>query len=143
MKMMLASAFALILPASVAQVPAPDLGTVRVPAYSSQIELPSKYSRIWLGEFANVAGTYRLVNGQLMELSMRGNRKFVRVGSAPRTEVIAVGDYEYVALSREVRVVLFDPDGGDMIGYVSLARRPDSTASHAPVVETIGLIASR
>lgn len=96
----------------------PDLGEVRIPAPVLKIELPAQYSRVWLGGFDEVRGNFDLSNGQDLRLWMRGNRKFAQIGDMPVREVIATNKYEYVALDKQLKIVLSEPEFGEVKGYL-------------------------
>lgn len=118
---------ALALPVA-AQAP-PDLGQVTITRDAPRtIELPAKYSRIRAGEFDNLKGTYDLSNGDTMTMTKTINRKYIKVGDGPRTEVIAVGDYDFVALNEKYRVVLSEPVFGEVTGYLLIDTRKDPRA---------------
>lgn len=127
----------LILAAAIAALALPvaaqtqsDLGQVTITREAPKtIELPAKYSRIWSGEFDNLQGTYDLSNGDTMAMVKRINRKFIQVGAGPRTEVVAVGDYDFVSLDQKYRVVLSEPMNGEVTGYLLIdTRRAGSPA---------------
>ena len=102
-----------------------DLGQVTITREAPKtIELPAKYSRIWSGEFESLQGTYDLSNGDTMAMMKRSNRKFIQVGEGPRTEVVAVGDYDFVSLDQRYRVVLSEPVNGEVTGYLLMDTRP-------------------
>ncbi|MCC6071189.1 hypothetical protein ACFSQU_16755 [Massilia sp. GCM10020059] len=118
---------ALALPVA-AQAP-PDLGQVTITRDAPRtIELPANYSRMRAGEFDNLQGTYDLSNGDTMAMMKRINRKFIKVGDGPRTEVIAVGDYDFVSMDEKYRVVLSEPVFGEVTGYLLIDTRKDSRA---------------
>lgn len=123
-----ASLAALALPAA-AQTPS-DLGRVTITGEAPRtIELPARYSRMWAGEFDNLQGTYDLSNGDTMAMMKRINRKFIQLGNGPRTEVVAVGDYDFVSLDQKYRVVLSEPVNGEVTGYLLIdTRRAGSPA---------------
>lgn len=109
---------------------APDVGEVRIPGPALRIDLPASYSRIWLGGFDNVRGTYDLSNGQDLRLWMRGNRKYAQIGDMPVREVVATNNYEYVALDKQLKIVLTEPLFGDIKGYLLMVLpRPDDQLS--------------
>jgi hypothetical protein len=107
-----------------------DLGQVTITREAPKtIELPAKYSRIWSGEFDNLQGTYDLSNGDTMAMTKRINRKFIQVGDGARTEVVAVGDYDFVSLDQKYRVVLSEPMNDEVTGYLLIdTRRAGSPA---------------
>ena len=109
-------------PVAVAQS---DMSRVTIPRAPNTIELPSTYSRMWAGEFDTLLGTYDLSNGETLTLTKRVNRKFIQVGDKPKAEVIAVNDYDFVAVDKRYRVVLQEPVFGDVTGYLLIDRRMD------------------
>lgn len=124
--LLLAAALAVIALPAAAQTPS-DLERVTITAEAPKtIELPAKYSRMWAGEFDNLKGTYDLSNGDTMTMTKWVNRKFIRVGDGPRTEVVAVGDYDFVSLDRKYRVVLSEPVFGEVTGYLLIDTRQGS-----------------
>ena len=102
-----------------------DLGRVTITAEAPKtIELPARYSRVWAGEFDSLQGTYDLSNGDTMAMMKRINRKFIQIGDGPRTEVVAVGDYDFVSLDQRYRVVLSEPVNNEVTGYLLMDTRP-------------------
>lgn len=127
---------ALALPVA-AQAP-PDLGQVTITRDAPRtIELPAKYSRIRAGEFDNLQGSYDLSNGDTMSMTKRINRKYIKVGDGPRTEVIAVGDYDFVSLDEKYRVVLSEPVFGEVTGYLLIDTRKGSRALSQTPLEVV------
>lgn len=125
---------ALALPVA-AQTPS-DLGQVTIRGQApSTIELPAKVSRMRTGEFDNLQGSYDLSNGDTMSMIKRINRKFIQVGDGPRTEVVAVGDYDFVALNKKYRVVLSEPQNGEVTGYLLIDTRVDPRALSQNAIE--------
>ena len=121
---LLAAALAVLAFPAAAQTPR-DLGQVTITRDApNTIELPARYSRMWAGEFENLQGGYDLSNGETMNMTMKYNRKYIRIGDRPRTEVIAVGSYDFVSLDQNYRVVLSEPDRGEVTGYVLMKVRP-------------------
>ena len=124
--LLLAAALSVLALPAAAQTPS-DLGRVTITAeVPKTIELPAGYSRMWAGEFDNLQGTYDLSNGDTMAMTKRINRKFIQVGDGPRTEVVAVGDYDFVSLDRKYRVVLSEPVFGEVAGYLLIDTRQGS-----------------
>jgi opacity protein-like surface antigen len=122
--LLLAAALSVLALPAVAQTQ-PDLGRVTITGEAPKtIELPANYSRMWAGEFDNLQGAYDLSNGDTMAMTKRINRKFIQVGDGPRTEVIAVGDYDFVSLNQKYRVVLSEPVHGEVTGYLLIDTRP-------------------
>lgn len=133
--LLLAAALAALALPAAAQTPS-DLGQVTIRGEAPKtIELPAKYSRMWSGEFDNLQGTYDLSNGDTMAMTKRINRKYIKVGDAPRTEVIAVGDYDFVSLDKKYRVVLSEPVFGEVTGYLLIDTRVGSRALSATPIE--------
>lgn len=128
-----AALVALALPAA-AQTP-PDLGQVTITRDAPRsIELPAQFSRLRTGEFDSVQGVYDLSNGDTMAMTKRINRKFIQVGKDTRTEVIAVGNYDFVSLDKKYRVVLSEPVDGEVTGYLLIDNRVgDRALSQAPL----------
>ncbi|MGZ8303574.1 MAG: hypothetical protein ACXW2U_13455 [Telluria sp.] len=122
-----------------------DMSTVTIPRAPETIELPAKYSRMWAGEFDTLLGTYDLSNGDTLTLTKRVNRKFIQVGDMPKTEVVAVNDYDFVALDKRYRVVLQEPTFGDVTGYLLIDRRltgRDSLSQNMPsAIQSFGFAA--
>lgn len=118
--LILVSSLAAVMFGASAQAP-PAMSTVTIPAGPQTIELPERYSRMYDGGFETVVGTYDLSNGQVMTLSKRINRKYVRIGDGPKSEVIAAHDYDFVALDKKYRVVLQEPEFDEVRGYVLIA----------------------
>lgn len=135
--LIVAAALAALSMPVAAQVP-PDLGQVTITREAPRaIELPAKYSRMRTGEFDNLQGVYDLSNGDTMAMTKRINRKYIKVGDAPRTEVIAVGDYDFVSLDEKYRVVLSEPVMGEVTGYLLIDRRKDSRALSQTPLEVV------
>lgn len=128
-----AALVALALPAA-AQTPS-DLGQVTITRDAPRsIELPATFSRLRSGEFDSVQGVYDLSNGDTMAMTKRINRKFIQVGKDTRTEVIAVGNYDFVSLNKKYRVVLSEPVDGEVTGYLLIDNRVgDRALSQAPI----------
>lgn len=118
----------------------PDLGEVRIPGPSLRIELPAQYSRVWTGGFDTIKGSYDLSNGQELRLWMRGNRKYAQVGDMPVREVIATSNFEFVALDKQLKIVLTEPLFGDLTGHLLMVvpAKPDSTAMNMPEIRYYG-----
>ena len=122
--LLLAAAFAALALPAAAQTQS-DLGQITIKGEAPKtIELPASYSRLWAGEFDNLQGTYDLSNGDTMAMMKRINRKFIQLGHGPRTEVVAVGDYDFVSLDQRYRVVLSEPVDGEVTGYLLMDTRP-------------------
>lgn len=112
-----AALVAVALPAA-AQTPR-DLGQVTITREApNTIQLPANYKRMWSGEFDSVQGAYDLSNGETMSMTRKYNRKYIKIGDRPRAEVVAIGDYDFVSLDQNYRVVLSEPVFGDVTGYV-------------------------
>lgn len=125
--LLLAATLAAIAFPAAAQAPR-DLGQVTITRGTAPntIELPARYSRMWSGEFDNLQGGYDLSNGETMDMTRKFNRKYIKIGDRPRVEVVAVGDYDFVSLDQNYRVVLSEPDRGEVTGYVLMRVRPAS-----------------
>lgn len=124
--LLFAAALAAIAFPAAAQTPR-DLGQVTITREApSTIELPANYKRMWSGEFDNLQGAYDLSNGDTMFMTRTFNRKYIKIGDRPRAEVVAVGDYDFVSLDQNYRVVLSEPDRGEVTGYVLMKVRPAS-----------------
>ncbi|NML61314.1 hypothetical protein HHL21_09535 [Massilia sp. RP-1-19] len=122
--LLFATALAVLALPAAAQTPS-DLGRVTITGEAPKtIELPAKYSRVWAGEFDSLQGTYDLSNGDSMAMMKRINRKFIQIGDGSRTEVVAVGDYDFVSLDQRYRVVLSEPVNGEVTGYLLMDTRP-------------------
>ena len=132
--LVLAAAFATFALPAAAQTPS-DLGQVTITREAPRsIELPAKFSRMRSGEFDSLQGVYDLSNGDTMSMMKRVNRKFIQVGDGRRTEVIAVGDYDFVSLDKKYRVVLSEPVDGEVTGYLLIDTRIGERAlSQAPI----------
>ena len=132
--LVLAAALALLALPATAQTPS-DLGQVTITREAPKsIELPAKFSRMRSGEFDNVQGVYDLSNGDTMAMTKRINRKFIQVGKGARTEVIAVGNYDFVSMDEKYRVVLSEPVDGEVTGYLLINNRVgDRSLSQAPI----------
>lgn len=124
--LLLAAALAALALPVAAQTPS-DFGQVTIRGEAPKtIELPAHYSRMWSGEFDGLQGTYDLSNGDTMAMMKRINRKFIQVGNGPRTEVVAVGNYDFVSLDKRYRVVLSEPVDGEVTGYLLMDTRMGS-----------------
>ena len=122
--LLLAAAFAALALPAAAQTQS-DLGQITIKGEAPKtIELPASYSKLWAGEFDNLQGTYNLSNGGTMAMMKRINRKFIQLGTGPRTEVVAIGDYDFVSLDQRYRVVLSEPVNGEVTGYLLMDTRP-------------------
>lgn len=127
--LLLAAAVAVLALPAAAQTPR-DLGQVTIRGEApSTIELPANYKRMWAGEFDNLQGAYDLSNGETMAMTRKYNRKYIKIGDRPRAEVVAVGDYDFVSLDQNYRVVLSEPDRGEVTGYVLMRVRPAGSLS--------------
>lgn len=124
--LLLAAALAALALPVAAQTPS-DFGQVTIKGEAPRtIELPANYSRTRSGEFDSLKGVYDLSNGDTMSMTMSVNRKYIKVGGAPRTQVVAVGDYDFVALDKRYRVVLSEPVNGEVTGYLLMDTRMGS-----------------
>jgi len=132
--LVLAAALATFALPAAAQTPS-DLGQVTITREAPRsIELPAKFSRLRTGEFDSLQGVYDLSNGATMSMMKRINRKFIQVGDGARTEVIAVGDYDFVSLDKKYRVVLSAPVDGEVTGYLLIdTRTGDRSVAQAPI----------
>lgn len=132
--LVLAAALATFALPAAAQTPS-DLGQVTITREAPRtIELPTKFSRMRTGEFDSVQGVYDLSNGDTMAMMKRLNRKFIQVGKGARTEVIAVGNYDFISLDEKYRVVLSAPVDGEVTGYLLIDhRKGDRALSQAPL----------
>ena len=132
--LVIAAALATFALPAAAQTPS-DLGQVTITRDAPRsIELPATYSRMRSGEFDSLQGVYDLSNGDTMAMTKRINRKFIQVGNGSRTEVIAVGDYDFVSLDQKYRVVLSPPVDGEVTGYLLIdTRKGDRSLSQAPI----------
>lgn len=129
--LLLAAALSVLALPAVAQSQS-DLGRITITGEAPKtIELPAKYSRVWAGEFDTLQGTYDLSNGDTMAMVKRINRKFIQLGDGRRTEVIAVGDYDFVSVDERYRVVLSEPVNGEVTGYLLMDTRPEGSRDMA------------
>lgn len=127
--LLLAAALAALAFPAAAQTPR-DLGQVTITGeVPSTIELPANYKRMWAGEFDNLQGAYDLSNGETMAMTRKYNRKYIKIGDRPRAEVVAIGDYDFVSLDENYRVVLSEPNRGEVTGYVLMKVRPQGSLS--------------
>lgn len=135
--LLIAAAVAVLALPAAAQTPS-DLGRVTITGEApNTIALPAKYSRMRTGEFDNLQGVYDLSNGDTMAMRKSINRKYIKVGDAPRTEVIAVGDYDFVSLDEKYRVVLSEPVMGEVTGYLLIDTRKGSRALSQKPLEVV------
>ncbi len=69
-----------------------------------RIVLPETLRNMWPEEFDAIKGDYKLSNGKWVRLSMWGNRMYARIDGRPRTQLIAVTPYEFVALNESMKL---------------------------------------
>ena len=123
--------------------PDPLSSSVKISQPPPSIQLPEHPSRIYSGGFENLIGLYDLANGQTMRLTMQGIHKYAAIGDRPRVEVVSTRDYEFVALDRQMRINLAEPLFGWTTGTVLMAVYPGQDLSANPVLQSVGVVASR
>jgi hypothetical protein len=95
-------------PASLAQVPselapaAQQMEEIRVS--TARIALPELRRNMWPDEFDEIKGEYRLSNGKSMRLISWGNRMYAAIEGLPRTQLVAVAPYDFVALDQTMKL---------------------------------------
>ncbi len=90
-------------PAQVLPEPVPvQMEEIRVS--TSRIALPDRLRDMWPEEFEEVKGDYKLSNGKWMRLSTWGNRMYAHVDGMPRTQLVALSPYEFVALNETMKI---------------------------------------
>jgi hypothetical protein len=82
----------------------PAVDEVRITRPVLRIELPAERRNVWADEFEDVKGTYALSNGKSMQLSMWGNRMYAKIDGMPKTQLVAVSPYVFVALDETLKV---------------------------------------
>ncbi|RJG14555.1 hypothetical protein [Massilia cavernae] len=143
-RLLFLSGFAAAMAFSPVALAQSDISKVTIPRVPETIELPAKYSRIWAGEFETLLGSYDLSNGDTLTLTKRVNRKYIQVGDMPKAEVVAVNDYDFVALDKRYRVVLQEPMFGDVTGYLLIDRSKTMSrdlSSIEPQIQSYGFAA--
>lgn len=107
-KWILAALLCSVATSAAGQAPAPQpaaqpsMEEVRVS--TPRIVLPDTRRNVWPDEFDEIKGDYKLSNGKWMTLSMWGQRMYARIDGRPRTQLIAVSPYEFVALNETMKV---------------------------------------
>jgi hypothetical protein len=102
-KMILALLLGCLASDTVAQ-DAPPIGEVRISRPVLQIDLPSERRNVWIDEFDQIKGSYRLSNGKTMQLWMWGNRMYARIDGMPRSQLVAASPYVFVALDEKLKI---------------------------------------
>lgn len=78
---------------------------------SGKVEPSRLVNNLWKDEFdSEVKGYYRLSNGKTMRLARRGSTMFAEMDGIPRTRLVAVGPYEFVAMDQTMKI---DIDAGN------------------------------
>lgn len=91
---------------------------------SARVAPASLVNNLWKAEFDEVKGYYRLSNGKTMRLSRWGSYMFAEIDGIPRTRLVALTPYEFVALNESMRINI-DAESGpynDAIIALSVAR---------------------
>lgn len=96
------------LPGAVAAQAAPAVDEVRITRPLDRIELPRERRNVWAEEFDQIKGTYYLSNGKIMQLSMWGNRMYASIDGMPKSQLVAVSPYVFVALDEKLKITIDD-----------------------------------
>lgn len=96
------------LPGAVAAQAVPAVDEVRITRPLDRIELPPERRNVWVDEFDQIKGTYYLSNGKSMQLSMWGNRMYARIDGMPKSQLVAVSPYVFVALDEKLKISIDD-----------------------------------
>lgn len=107
---------------------------------TARIALPPTRRNMWADEFDEVKGDYKLSNGKWMRLSMWGNRMYARIDGMPRTQLVAVSPYEFVALDETMKVSVDTESSANLHAVILLASRE---LASGPAIVTERLTASR
>ena len=96
------------MPGAVAAQAAPAVDEVRITRPLDRIELPSERRNVWPDEFDQIKGTYYLSNGKSMQLSTWGNRMYASIDGMPKSQLVAVSPYVFVALDEKLKITIDD-----------------------------------
>lgn len=124
-----------------AQSPA-AVEAVHISGAMPRIELPEQIRNVWYDEFDQLKGTYYLSNGKTMQLSMWGNRMYAKIDGMPRSQLIAVTPYVFVALDEKMKITIDNNPASDRINAELLLAGP-AMADGSRADEITRILASR
>lgn len=130
------------LPGAVAAQPGPSVDEVRITRPLDRIELPRERRNVWADEFDQVKGTYYLSNGKTMQLSMWGNRMYARIDGMPKSQLVAVSPYVFVALDEKLKISI-DDQGDVARNHAEILMIVPRVAGTTIINEVTRLVASR